>query len=273
MKKMITADRARFESGAQAYAAYLEKPEGRLRLDLAFANLQEFLPQVKAPLCVLDVGGGTGATAVRLRRLGCNVTLLDSSREMLQIADRIENILCGSGTITLKHGDALRLADLFLEGSFDVILCHNVLEFVDDPDAVLRGVASLVRGSSAVLSVLVRNRAGEVLKAAINEGDLESAERGLDAEWGYESLYGGRVRLFTPDEIRAMLKRAQLEVIAERGVRVLSDYLPAKVSREADYERIFELERKLGQRPEFAAVARYTHYLARRSAKVSEDAT
>ena len=124
-----------------------------------------------------------------------------------------------------------------------------------------------------MFSVLVRNRAGEVLKAAINEGDLESAECGLDAEWGYESLYGGRVRLFTPDEIRAMLKRAQLEVIAERGVRVLSDYLPAKVSREADYERIFELERKLGQRPEFAAVARYTHYLARHSAEVSEDGT
>ena len=50
MKKTTTADRARFESGAQAYAEYLEKPEGRLRLDLAFANLQEFLPQVKDPL-------------------------------------------------------------------------------------------------------------------------------------------------------------------------------------------------------------------------------
>jgi len=56
-----------------------------------------------------------------------------------------------------------------------------------------------------------------------------------------------------------MLKKVGLEVIAERGVRVLSDYLPAKVSREVDFERIFELERKLGQRPEFAAVARYSH--------------
>ena len=50
MKKMTTADRARFQSGAQAYAAYLEKPEGRLRLDLAFANLQEFLPQVQSSI-------------------------------------------------------------------------------------------------------------------------------------------------------------------------------------------------------------------------------
>jgi len=270
MKKMTIADRARFQSGAQAYAAYLEKPEGRLRQDLAFANLQEFLPQSKDPLCALDVGGGTGATASRLTGLGCHVTLLDSSREMLQIADRVAGAAWGSEKIALKHGDAAQLADLLPEGSFDLVLCHNLLEFVDDPHVVLHDIAKLMRDSSALLSVLVRNRAGEVLKAVIREGNLESAERGLDAEWGYESLYDGRVRLFTANEIVAMLKKVGLEVIAERGVRVLSDYLPAKVSREVDFERIFELERKLGQRPEFAAVARYSHYLARRSARVSE---
>ncbi len=190
---------------------------------------------------------------------------------MLQIADRVSSAAGDSEKIALKHGDAAHLADLFPVGSFDLVLCHNILEFVDDPHVVLHGIAKLMRDSSTVLSVLVRNRAGEVLKAAIHEGDLESAERGLDAEWGCESLYGGRVRLFGGGEIVAILKKTGIEVIAERGVRVLSDYLPAKVSREADYERIFELERKLGQRPEFAAVARYTHYLARCLARVSED--
>jgi hypothetical protein len=60
-----------------------------------------------------------------------------------------------------------------------------------------------------------------------------------------------------------MLKAASLEVIAERGVRVLADYLPSRVSRSADYERIFELERKLGSRPQYAAVARYIQCFAR----------
>ena len=61
----------------------------------------------------------------------------------------------------------------------------------------------------------------------------------------------------------AMLTEASLAAIAERGVRVLADYLPPRVSRSEDYERIFELERKLGRRPELAAVARYTQCLAR----------
>jgi hypothetical protein len=136
---------------------------------------------------------------------------------------------------------------------------------------VLRGVARALRDSSAILSVVVRNQAGEVLKAAIQAGDLGAAEDSLTAEWGQESLFGGRVRLFTSDSLRAKLKAESLAVIAERGVRVVADYLPAQISRSAEYERILELERKLGTRPEFAAVARYTHYLARRLGPVTEN--
>jgi hypothetical protein len=93
--------------------------------------------------------------------------------------------------------------------------------------------------------------------------NLAAAKNGLTAEWGQESLYGGRVQLFTPDSLRAMLAHTSLATIAERGVRVLADYLPPRVSRSADYERIFELERRLGSRPEYAAVARYTQCFAR----------
>src|SRR5215470_9509857 len=82
--------------------------------------------------------------------------------------------------------------------------------------------------------------------------DLAEAERDLTAEWGNESLYGGKVRLFTGERLKAMLADASLEVIGERGVRVLSDYLPPQISRNNEYERILKLERKLGARPEFA---------------------
>jgi hypothetical protein len=50
----------------------------------------------------------------------------------------------------------------------------------------------------------------------------------------------------------------------------MSDYLPPQVSRSVEYERILELEHKLGQRPEFARVARYMQVLARRAGTVME---
>src|SRR5579863_9174193 len=179
-------DFGRFQTGAARYAAYLETPEGRLRLDLAFANLQEFLPQATRPLRALDLGCGTGAIALRLARLGLHVTLLDASAPMLDLAERAAREAGVTERTALKHGDAAQLATLFDAGSFDLILCHNILEYVDDPGAVLRGAARTLRVPSGILSLLVRNQAGEVLKAAIQGGDMASAEHNLTAEWGHE---------------------------------------------------------------------------------------
>ena len=277
MQMTAKADSGRFQSGADKYAAYLETPEGRLRCDLAFANLQDFLPQsqTKLSLRALDLGCGTGAAAVRLARLGINVTLLDSSPAMLEIAKRAVREAGVGGKITLKHGDAAQAASLFPAGSFDIVLCHNTLEYVDDPNAVLYAAQVLLRDSTGIgiLSVLVRSRAGEVLKAGIEVGDLGAAERNLTAVWGYESLLGGRVRLFTLDSLQVMTKGASLSVAAERGVRVISDYLPPQVSRREEYERIFVLERKLGSQPEFVAVARYIQIIARHSCAPSGEET
>jgi S-adenosylmethionine-dependent methyltransferase len=233
MKTTAHGDSERFQSGADKYAAYLETPKGRLRCDLAFANLEDFFP--------------------------------------LGAKDSLRALDLGTERIALKRSDAVQLADLFPARSFDVILCHHILEFVEDPYSVLRGVARALRDSSAILSLLVRNQAGELLKAAIQMGDLVAAEETLTTEWGQESLYGGRVRLFRSDGLEAMLKAAPLDTIAERGVRIIADYLPPQISRSEEYERIFELERKLGSRPEFAAVARYTQRLARRSRPLMED--
>ena len=265
------ADAERFETGAAQYVAYLETPEGRLRLDLPFANLQDCLPRATRSLHALDIGCGTGAFAVPLARLGLHVTLLDASLAMLDFATRAAEEAGVVDRITLKHGDASQLDTTFTGGSFDLIICHNVLEFVDDPGAVLCSAARALRNPFGMISVLVRNQPGEVLKAALLNGDLASAERNLTAEWGDESLYGGKVRLFTPESLRSMLGAASLSVSAERGVRVVADYLPPKISREDEYERIFELERKLGKRPEFVAVARYTHCLAHRAGSVVKD--
>jgi S-adenosylmethionine-dependent methyltransferase len=174
MRMTAKADSEHFQSGADKYAAYLETPEGRLRCDLAFPNLQDFLPQPRTRLSLraLDLGCGTGVAAVRLARLGIHMTLLDSSPAMLDIAKRAAREAGVDGKIALKHGDAAQAANLFPIGSFEIVLCHNILEYVEDPCAVLSAAAQVLRRDSTaigILSILVRNRAGEVLKAGTRQ--------------------------------------------------------------------------------------------------------
>ena len=239
-----------FQSEADKYAAYLETPEGRLRLDLPFANLREFLssPAATGSSRALDLGCGTGANGLRLARLGYDVMLMDSSVAMLEIAKRAAKEAGLLEKIETKQGDA-NLADPFDEAAFDVILCHNILEFVEDPVAVLRSAARALRTSSGILSVLVRNRAGEVLKAAILSGDVDAAACGLTAEWGNEALYGGKVRLFTPEATRSMLRAASLEVFQLRASEGSASASPPYFDKNSDSEPSLEKMRAVSTYP------------------------
>jgi SAM-dependent methyltransferase len=196
--------------------------------------------------------------------------MLDSSLAMLDIAKCAAVEAGVSELVTFRHADATDLSSLFPAGSFDVILCHNILEYIDCPGVVLRGAARVMRSPSAILSILVRSQAGEVLKAALQTGDLAAAESALTANWGEESLYRGKVGLFTMDGLEAMVTEASLTMVAQWGVRVAADYLPLHVSRTVEYEQILALESKLGRRREFAAIARYAHWLARCVTPLSE---
>ena len=256
---------------ADKYTGYLRTIEGRLRFDLGWTNLRSFLPTDVLSRRALDVGGGTGILALRLAELGFMVELLDSSEPILAVAGKEANLRGLSGRILLHHGDAARLSDLFQPSSFHVVVCHNVLEHEEDPVAVLGRLAHVIKkDGKAVISLLVRNRCGEVLKAAIKGNDLELAKKALGAETALDSLYGGSLRVFDPLSLRQMLEQAGLEVIAERGVRVVSDYLKCDTPTEETYKLLLDLELLLGAQPQFAAIARYTQMIATASSRRQE---
>ena len=248
----------------QAYGEYLRTVSGRLRADLAWNNLRSFLPS-EPDAAALDVGSGTGEMAVRLAECGFQVTVLDVSEAMLAETERASMEANLRHRITLVHGDTGQLPHLFSPASFTVVVCHNVIEFVERPAEVLQAISSLlVRRDHAVASVIVRNRAGEVLSAAIKNGDLAAAERNLTAPNVRAKLVDQLVAVFTPPELRDMVALAGLDTLAEFGIRVFSDYLPEQdVNEASNYSALLALERKLGAQPDFAAIARYIQVTAR----------
>ena len=269
--EMRMLDTSRFQD-ADKYAAYLNTPAGRLRSELAWENVRGFLPRNASKRRALDAGGGTGFASVQLARMGYEVVLLDASVEMLRIARQQAEAERVAARISFSHADAGQLAELFEAESFDIVVCHNLLEYSENPSATVGDIAHVLR-KDAVLSLLVRNRAGEVLRGAIKSGDWKLATANLTAETVVDSLYGESVRIFGPAEVRDLLARASLEVVAEHGVRVFFDYLGLENLADAAYSQIFELESALGARPEFAAIARYTQVIARPSCASSSKAT
>jgi SAM-dependent methyltransferase len=292
----------RFESGAPAYAAYLQTVEGRLRLDIAWENFLSAIeeprparPADDAPAathdrdakrtttqeehdpaaetgrddraqdagCALDLGGGTGALGLRFAALGWRVSIVDPSATMLALAAGAARADALAARVTFHQSVAENAHELFAPQTFDAAVCHNVLEYVSDPRACLRGLAALVK-PGALVSLVARNRAGEAMRAALKAHDLDEAERALTAVHVNESLYGGPARLYDAHALSELATGAGLKVVAARGIRVVTDYLPASLSETPDaYARLLSFERTLGARPEFAAVARYTQIIAR----------
>jgi 2-polyprenyl-3-methyl-5-hydroxy-6-metoxy-1,4-benzoquinol methylase len=249
---------------AQAYGDYLRTIPGRLRTDLAWENLREFLPS-PSRAAALDVGGGTGQMAMRLAAHGFQVTVLDASEAMLDVTEQAAMEANLRHRITLVHGDAGQLLHFFSPASYTVVVCHNVIEYVECPAEALQAISSLlVRRDNAVASVMVRNRAGEILSAALKNGDLAAAERNLTAPNVRAKLTDQLAAVFTPPELRDMLASAGLNPLAEFGIRVFSDYLPEQYLNESsNYAALLALERKLGAQPDFAAIARYIQITAR----------
>ena len=101
---------------------------------------------------VLDVATGTGAVAERLvRRYGCRVTGIDQSADMLAAArERLERAGV-AGRVTLVEGEAESLP--FPDAAFDALTVTYLLRYVDDPAAVLRELARVVRPGGALASL------------------------------------------------------------------------------------------------------------------------
>src|SRR3954468_7332053 len=128
------------------------------------------------PRDVLDIGGGTGGLAVRIGGLGHRVTVVDPSPDALAALDRRARE--HDVAVTGSQGDLSSLLDVVGPDSADLVLCHGVLEVVDDPATALGTLARVVR-PGGVLSLLVAQRYAAVVARAM-AGHFQQALAMLD---------------------------------------------------------------------------------------------
>jgi SAM-dependent methyltransferase len=246
----------------------MSRPSASLRTAVVWEVLRDALDRrVTAAgrdcLDVLDTGGGTGNFAVPVARLGHRVTVVDPSPDALfalerraaesEVADRVRGV----------QGDAHGLFDVVEPGGYDVVLCHGVLEYVDEPAEGLRNVVAALRPDGGTLSLLAAGLGGAVLARAL-AGHFTEARHALadpDGSWGE----GDPVpRRFTGEHLTALVGETGLDVVAVHGVRVFADLVPgALVDAEPDaLDALVRLEAAAAAEPAFQSVATQLHVLA-----------
>jgi 2-polyprenyl-3-methyl-5-hydroxy-6-metoxy-1,4-benzoquinol methylase len=216
------------------------------------------------PAAVVDIGGGTGGFAGRVAELGHQVVVVDPSPDALATLARRADESGVADRVTGRQGDLASLPDLVPDGSADVVLCHGVLEIVDDPHSALRTLAAALR-PGGTLSLLVNQRHAAVVTRAM-AGHFTAArtllEGGVPA--GHEGHSTGR--RFTADEITAVLDEAGLDAGQMHAVRVFVDLVPSSLVdlEPGAAQALVELERAVATRPEYLTLATQIHTLATR---------
>ncbi|WP_330388359.1 class I SAM-dependent methyltransferase [Pseudobutyrivibrio sp. ACV-2] len=106
---------------------------------------------------ILDFGSGEGITSNHFAEKN-DVTAIEPSEKMLSNAwkDNEYNQIVGD----------VNALSMFEDETFDIIICHNVLEYIDDKETAVKALTRVLK-KKGVLSIAKHNRVGRVIVSTL----------------------------------------------------------------------------------------------------------
>jgi len=243
--------------------------KGEIRLAVLWRDIEQCIQPLERQgktLSVLDVGGGLGQLAIRLAMRGHNVVFNDISATMMQHA-REQAMHAGvEGDIEWHLGSYQQLLP-DLGHRFDLILCHAMLEWLAQPQALVPLLAPQL-ADEAHLSLCFYNPAAKVYRNLIR-GNFDW----LKAQISYQSDAGS----LTPnnpssiEQVRQWLTAARLSTVCESGIRVFHDYVVDKRGGHQSASDVLAMELEHSRQQPYKELGRYFHILSRPNIDISDD--
>ncbi|HUS61390.1 MAG TPA: methyltransferase, partial [Acidimicrobiales bacterium] len=139
--------------------------------------------------------------------------------------------------------------------SFDLVICHGVLEHVDDPGQALAATAAALRPGGHV-SVVVAGRLGAVVARAL-AGDFAEARSLFESDASSWDLRASGPRRFVVDEVAALLTAQGFTPMQTNALRVFADLVPSALVdvEPGARDRLFALERLVRTAPDLTSVS------------------
>ncbi len=174
---------------------YAAKPS--LYFDTVRREIEPLLPAISSR--VLDLGCGAGATLAWLKQAGrCDATV---GVEMMESAaaiarGRVDEMFVGDATLLVESA--------FDAGSFDLVLCLDVLEHLVDPWAFVAKLPRLLKPGGLLIASLPNVRHLRVVLPLL-----------LAGRWRYEAS-----GILDRTHLRFFTRRSALELMSGEGLEV-----------------------------------------------------
>ncbi|WP_409485544.1 class I SAM-dependent methyltransferase [Arsenicicoccus dermatophilus] len=249
-----------------------------VRQELVRRQLEVHLPV--APAAVLDVGAGQGTQTLHLARAGYQVVAVEPEEQMRMacaaaLAAEDEQVRSRVTLVAGSIGELDRLPEL-ADRTFEVVLCHGLLRYLDDPNQPMRALGRRV-AVDGIVSVVTANAAALAWRHALR-GDHDRATALLDetarAGWEgrdprYVNELGVACRADSVERLGAYLGGIRCSLEYWYGIRTLVDGRPSDEPVPADpaeLEQVIALEERLGRTEPYRRLGSLLHLVGRRGA-------
>ena len=185
----------------QQYKQMLEQPWGKIQYEITFAQLVH-LKNKK----ILDFGSGLGLVS----------QFLGENNEVVAIEPEKEMLFAYPNHTYKKILGSLEQVEKFESESFDIVLCHNVLEYIEENNRE-NYLAELKRvlKQDGKLSIIKHNQVGKIMQAVVFSNDVDQA---LDLLKGNEfrSVSFNSGTTYTIDKL---LEMSKMKLVKYQAIR------------------------------------------------------
>ena len=231
--------------------------KGKVRLAVLNRDLEGNIPAwEQGGLSVLDMGAGLGHMGIKAAAYGHDVCINDISKKMLDMAKKSARAQGVEHKIVWQHGAFQSLRDK----TYDLVLCHAVLEWLDKPEFLFHKLQSLTQKNSYV-SLMFYNLDALVFHNLIR-GNFNKITNN-----DFSGMKGGLTppNPIQPAWVKLKLAEYGFTVIQQSGVRVFSDYVGVKRGGNTSDEDVLTMELQYSQRAPYMNMGRYIHMVCRRT--------
>ena len=225
----------------------VDQPWGRMFYEMIFKQLN--IPNDKR-IRILDFGAGFCITANHYAK-NHDVVAVEPNEEMYSL--RVEE---NEYTLITQGLDYLKTVP---DNSIDFVICHNVLEYVENKEEILKQLVRVLK-QEGTLSIIKHNLFGRVMGSAVL-GDNPHAALDLLNNVAEDSMFGNRD--VYGNEFLTDLLSGEMALSETYGIRAFFGLSSNNEIKYTDdwYKSMLELETKASTVDEFRKIAFFNHLI------------